>query len=179
MLVKCKHWSQSEVIGFGNCAIKFKHLPSYKFCQEQCIHYHEEGLPEGQHTIDKETDKLNDFIAANKTLMFEGRVRKEIADYRLSVCTGLSIEGKPLSAPCRHYSGDSKVRGDGKCAACGCKTWKISEMRIKVYYPMGCPIERFSEMPGRRVANDNDNSGPRPQSKVQGVQGPGFTSQGP
>lgn len=115
--------------------------------------------------------RLNDFIEANKTLIIQGRVNKDIAEYRLSVCTGISIKNKPLSQPCQHYSGDSKVRGDGKCAACGCKTWKISEMRIKVFYPMGCPIERFSTMPGRRVKNDNDNSGSRPQPEIQEVQG--------
>ena len=178
MLVKCKHWSQSGEPGLGNCAIKVRNLPTIEFCNTQCIHYQEEGLPEGQHTVDKDTSKINDFIVAQKRLLLEGRVPKEIADYRLSICTGLSIEGKPLSTACRHYSGDSKVRGDGLCRSCGCKTWKISEMRIKVYYPMGCPIERFSEMPGRRVKND-DNSSTRPQPEVQGIQGSRFASQGP
>lgn len=145
-MIKCKHWSPGQP-GFGFCAIGIKHNPQTFFCLYRCNEYQELGLPVGQHTVDQ---KVTDFVAAHTQLLIEGRVEKEVADYRLTVCTGKNKDNKRVTETCEHYSGDKKKRGDGTCAACGCETWKISEMRMKVYYPMECPVNRFAAMPGRR-----------------------------
>jgi len=166
--VRCRYWSQnSDYPDRGNCSKGIKELPDYRFCVGFCSHYHEPDLPRGQRTIEKEPAKINDFLAAQKTLLTQGRVIKEVAEHRLTICTGITVEGKQVDLQCMHYNSNSKVRGDGRCGACGCKTWKISQMKVKVYYPIGCPINRFSPMPGRRVKIDDDNSGSRPQSKTK------------
>ena len=170
MNVRCRYWSQSkEYHDRGNCSKGIKELPDYTFCVGHCRFYHEPDLPQGQRTIEKEKDqtKINDFLAAQKDLFTQGRVSKEIAEHRLTTCTGITVEGKQVNIKCMHYSGDLKSRGDGTCGACGCKAWKISQMKVKVYYPIGCPINRFSPMPGRRVKINDDNSGTRPQSKTE------------
>lgn len=173
-MIRCKHWSPS-IEGHGICAIGYRHLPKISFCQNECIRYQEKDLPVGQHTVDEEKSKVDDFIAAHKKLIKEGRVKKEVADFRLTLCTGTDKEGQMVTLPCIHYTGSTAKRGSGKCTACGCKTWKISEMRLKVYYPMGCPVGRFSEMPGRRI--DVNNSSSRPQPEVKDGKGTGLTDE--
>lgn len=171
MNVRCKYWSQNqEYPNRGDCSKGIKELPDYQFCVGQCIHYHEPDLPIGQRTVEKEQSKIDDFLHAQKRLLLEGRVKEEVAQYRLTICTGLTVEGNRVSYPCDHYGGDIDDRGKGKCGACGCKTWKISEMKVKVYYPIACPINRFSSMPGRRIDNA-DNSSTRSQPEAEEGQG--------
>ena len=172
MNIRCRHWTKNEEYpGRGDCALGVRVLPEYSYCKDYCIKYQEPDLPIGQRTLEKEPSKIDDFLKAQAELIAQGRVSEEIAEYRLTVCTGISVEGRQVTAPCNHYRQTGKKRGDGKCGACGCKTWKISDMKVKVYYPMGCPVNRFSPMPGRR--KDVNNSSTRPQPETEEGQGSG------
>lgn len=147
-MIKCQYWQDCGVKGFGDCLIGYKQRPAEVFCFSTCIKYHEIGLPPRQRTV--EEGKVSQFVRAHKDLVLQGRVKKEIADHRLTICTGLNKKQEIVNAQCMHYKLEGTKRGQGHCAACGCPEWKISEMRKKVYYPVGCPINRYSPMPGRR-----------------------------
>lgn len=105
------------------------------------------------------------FIAAHAQLLIEGKVLEEVAEHRLTICTGVNKSEQVVDAPCIHYRDEKNKRGSGHCAACQCGDWRFSEMHRKVYYPMGCPIGRYKGMPGRRT-NASD-SGTRPQSETE------------
>jgi len=99
------------------------------------------------------------FVKAHRELLKQGRVPDHVAHHRIAVCTGITVEGRKVSAACPAYKHEDKGWGTGHCKACGCPDWKISEMhrpeRIvepgKAWFPMGCPIDKFSAAPGRRV----------------------------
>ncbi len=104
-----------------------------------------------------------DFAVAHKDLLLQGRVPSEVAQYRLTVCTGKNEDGEKVSTQCPAYTGDvDGRRGSGHCEGCGCPKWEIAEMDRngfmesiapgKAWYPMGCPKGRFSAEPGRRSA---------------------------
>ena len=103
-----------------------------------------------------------EFFTAHKELLLQGRVSDDVAQYRLTVCTGVNEAGEKVSAQCTMYTGDKDdKRGSGHCKGCGCPEWELAEMSRggfanklapgKAWYPMGCPKGRFSEMPGRRA----------------------------
>ncbi len=92
-----------------------------------------------------------EFFLAYDRLVREGRVPDAVAATRLATC-----------APCPHYRGEDKGPGTGHCGVCGCPRWPVSQMHVngplnrmglpgKVWFPMGCPIGRFPEHPGRRA----------------------------
>ena len=98
-----------------------------------------------------------EFATAHKRLALEGRVPTEVAQYRLTVCTGLNVDGQQVSDKCPNYVNENGRRGSGHCEGCGCPKWEISEMDTgktfppgKAWYPMGCPKGRFAEHDGRR-----------------------------
>lgn len=146
--VLCKHWIDCGVPGHGDCAIGVRQRPKIGFCNKSCHRYYEEGRLPRERT--KVKSKIGSFIKAHEELLLQGPVREEVADYRLTVCTGRTENNGQVTASCIHYKGEKKIRGDGHCGACSCPDWKISEMRKKVYYPMECPVNRFSAMPGKR-----------------------------
>lgn len=162
---KCKYWIDCGKKGHGDCAIHVRTRPSHKFCNTTCRRYHEEGLSPRERSK-KEVSLGKQFIKAHNELLAQGRVIRIIAEHRLTVCTGRDTNNKKVDAPCKHYRNERKTRGDGYCGSCGCKDWKISQMKRKVYYPMACPIGRFAAMPGRRVKNA-DSSSSRTQSEIR------------
>ena len=90
---------------------------------------------------------LYDFAAAHLRLVMEGRVRRPVADHRLTVCSGRTAGGERVSAACPKYDA-----AKDHCTACGCPDWPVSKMRRKVWYPAEiCPLRRFSIAPGRRA----------------------------
>lgn len=89
---------------------------------------------------------LYDFAAAHLRLVMEGRVRRPVANHRLTVCSGLNAAGERVSDPCPSYNA-----AKDRCTACGCPDWPIARMRRKVWYPGAiCPLGRFGDAPGRR-----------------------------
>jgi hypothetical protein len=102
-----------------------------------------------------------EFAAAHKRLITEGRVPDHVAHYRLTVCTGTTKDGKFVSAKCPRYKKEDKGWGTGHCKGCGCPDWPISQMHRngllsdaepgKAWFPIGCPLGKFSEHPGRRA----------------------------
>lgn len=107
---------------------------------------------------------LKEFLSNNMRMLREGRVPKQIADYRLTVCTGVNKQGTQVTEECVHYTGSTKIKGDGKCKACNCGTPIISQMRMKVYYPMACPIGRFSERAGRKLNVNTSSTWSQPET---------------
>ena len=101
------------------------------------------------------------FATAQAELLLQGRVPKEVAEYRLTVCTGITKDGKKVATVCPNYVNENGRRGSGHCKGCGCPEWSLSEMDRsgfmdklapgKAWYPMGCPKGRFSSQPGRRA----------------------------
>lgn len=99
-----------------------------------------------------------EFVTASKDLLTQGKVPDHVAEYRLTVCTGLTKDGDKVSKKCPNYVNENGRRGSGHCKGCGCPEWGVAEMdrpgKIlpgKVWYPMGCPKGRFAAMPGRRA----------------------------
>jgi hypothetical protein len=104
--------------------------------------------------------KAREFAAAHKRLITEGRVPDHVAHYRLTVCTGVTKGGEKVSHRCPRYKLEDKGWGTGHCKGCGCPDWPISQMHRngllsdaepgKAWFPIGCPLGKFSDHPGRR-----------------------------
>lgn len=98
-----------------------------------------------------------DFAKAAATLAKQGPVSDAVYEHRITICTGVTVEGVRLSEPCDAYKGEDKGRGSGHCKGCGCPDWPISEMTKKARFPKGCPRSKWSEMSGvRSAAADGD-----------------------
>lgn len=106
------------------------------------------------------TQKAKEFLKATRLLLTQGPVKDHVADFRLTVCTGLTANGKRVSQACVYYDDPNKeYRGSGYCTGCECPEWKGSRMNNrnnwllpgKAWYPIKCPQDKFSAMPGRRV----------------------------
>ena len=108
-----------------------------------------------------------EFAASHQRLMKEGKVPDEVAEYRLTVCTGVDKNGTRITDTCTNYVNENGLRGSGNCKGCGCPKWTVSAMHRprkgggqktlpgKVWYPMGCPQGKFAPRHGRRWNNDS------------------------
>ncbi len=107
------------------------------------------------------------FATAYKELVLEGRVPDDVAHARLTVC-----------AECPAYQGEDNGPGTGHCGACICPRWPVSQMHVdgplnrigipgKAWFPMGCPLGKFPEHPGRRAVQ-SDAAGRRMESPAHG-----------
>ena len=112
----------------------------------------------------KERSKTFLFAEAHAKLVLEGKVPDEVAEFRLTICTGVTKDGDVVSDKCPNYVRENSARGSGHCEGCGCPKWKVAEMHRpkdngkgekffpgKAHYPMGCPQGRFAAQPGRRA----------------------------
>ncbi len=104
-------------------------------------------------------EKAKEFASAQMDILKNGRVSEEVANYRLTVCTGLDKNNKRVSTACTHYDDQGDYRGSGFCKGCQCPAWKGARMDNpgsitmpgKVWYPLECPQAKFASMPGRRA----------------------------
>lgn len=108
---------------------------------------------------------MRSFAHNHERLIKEGRVPDVVAHHRLASCTGITKDGTKVSEPCTRYKNEKGGWGTGHCIGCGCPEWPIAQMRVegllvklscgtvpgKAWFPMACPIGRFSEHLGRRA----------------------------
>lgn len=102
---------------------------------------------------DVRESRITSFATAQAAVVTEGRVAREVAEHRLTICTGLAPDGVRVSPACRAYMADDAApRGAGTCGSCGCPKWPLAVMRRKVYYPtIACPRGAWGPMRGRRA----------------------------
>jgi len=144
-----------------------------KAVTDALIEGHTGQAGEPQRLRRKKLDEMRSFAHNHTRLIEEGRVPEEVANHRLAVCTGVTPDGIRVSDTCSRYRAEEKGWGTGHCKGCGCPDWPVSQMRVegillklscglvpgKAYFPMGCPIGKFSEHAGRRVLK-NTEQGP-------------------
>jgi hypothetical protein len=141
--------------------------PKEAMTEAEVARWHE-AKETGEQQKAEKTKLARDFAAAHKRLALEGRVPDHVAQYRLTVCTGVTQDGTTVSEACPRYVKEEKGRGSGHCRGCGCPDWPISQMHRegflsslepgKAWFPIGCPIGRFSPHPGRRALTKGDSA---------------------
>lgn len=158
-MIGCKHWRDCGVSHGGCCDIGAYARPSYGTCVLLCKKWEGPPKPDRVPGPGPTPHRIVDFVTAHKQLITQGRVPDAVAHERLSICTGITVEGKKIAEPCPRYEDEKGGWGTGHCKACGCLDWPISQMHRpgktlepgKAWFPFGCPARKFPPAPGRRA----------------------------